>query len=272
MMSVFGVTMVKDEEDIIGSVVAHMLSQVDHVIVADNLSTDRTREILDGLSCPQLTVVDDLDPAYYQSKKVTALAHHAGEMGAKYIIPFDADEIWYSPFGTVRDVLSGLPSEWLVISADLYDHVPTDIDDQSVVDPVERIGWRRKEPGALPKVACQYQPDLVVEQGNHSVTYSHRPAILGGQLVVRHFPYRSREQMVRKAMNGASALESTTLGEESGAHWRGYSRIVKTDGEQALWAVFDEWFSVRHPYDRDDLIYDPAYAAVPGGGTESSNK
>jgi hypothetical protein len=42
-MTVVAVSMVRDEEDIVGATVAHMRSQVDHVIVADNLSTDRTR-------------------------------------------------------------------------------------------------------------------------------------------------------------------------------------------------------------------------------------
>ena len=48
-MTVVAVTMVRDEEDVIRSTVAHMLDEVDAVIVADNLSTDRTREILDDL-------------------------------------------------------------------------------------------------------------------------------------------------------------------------------------------------------------------------------
>lgn len=42
-MTTIAVTMVKNEQDIVGPIVEHMISQVDHVIVADNLSTDNTR-------------------------------------------------------------------------------------------------------------------------------------------------------------------------------------------------------------------------------------
>ena len=95
--------MVKDEADIVAATVAHMCGQVDAVIVADNNSTDGTRDILDGLP---VTVVDDPDPAYYQSRKMTALAGRARvEFDATWVIPFDADEWWYSPHGRIADVL-----------------------------------------------------------------------------------------------------------------------------------------------------------------------
>lgn len=72
-MTVFGICMAKNEEDIIGPVVEHMMSEVDHVIVADNLSQDNTRSILDSLT-GNITVIDDLEPAYRQSEKMTHLA------------------------------------------------------------------------------------------------------------------------------------------------------------------------------------------------------
>src|SRR5689334_9181615 len=58
----FAITMVKNEQRTIGHVVEHLLAEgLDHVIVADNLSTDRTREVLDALVVRGLpvTVVDD---------------------------------------------------------------------------------------------------------------------------------------------------------------------------------------------------------------------
>ena len=57
---VWGIAMVKNEADIIGPIVAHMRDQVDHVLIADNLSTDETPDILWASGAE--VIVDD-DPA-----------------------------------------------------------------------------------------------------------------------------------------------------------------------------------------------------------------
>lgn len=95
--------MVRNEQDVIETVIRHLLAEgVDHVLVADNLSTDQTRAILDRLSeILPVTVIDDPEPAYRQSEKVTALARRAGEQGGTWIIPFDAKT---SSGSAVRDV------------------------------------------------------------------------------------------------------------------------------------------------------------------------
>jgi hypothetical protein len=253
-MTVVAVSMVKDEADIIGATVDHMIRQVDHVIVADNMSSDDTREILNRLN---VEVLDDDDPAYRQSEKMTALARYAAkEHGADWIVPFDADEWWYSPFGRIADVLEGIAPQWLVASATLYDHVATGHDRAG--RPVESMCWRRAEPGPMPKVACRWREDLVIEQGNHGAWYSGGATVLGGQLVVRHFPYRSAEQFVRKARNGAAAYNATDLSPEVGAHWRQYGAIAEAHGDEACADIFRQWFWVADPHQDPGLIYDPA--------------
>ena len=124
-MTVFGICMVRDAEDIIGTVVEHMMNQVDHVIVADNLSKDSTRKILDSLH-GNITVIDDNDPSYRQSEKMTALADIAYRRGADYVIPFDADEFWVARDGTLKDTieLSGVD----VLEAQILNYIPTAID------------------------------------------------------------------------------------------------------------------------------------------------
>lgn len=248
-MTVAAISMVRDEEDIIRSTVEHMLTQVDVVIVADNRSVDGTREILDSLD---VVVIDDPERGYFQSRKMTELAHFARtEFGADWAVPFDADEWWYSPHGRIADILEDVGA-WPIVTAELYDHVATGLDPAG--DPIDVMGWRRRKPGALPKVACRTAPDLVIEQGNHGARYD-APAPTTPGLVVRHFPYRSPEQFARKAINGAEAYAATDLPEDTGRHWREYGRIAKTSGVEALHDVFRRWFWVAEP--GDDLIYDP---------------
>jgi hypothetical protein len=249
-MVVAGISMVRDEADIIESTVRHMLDQVDVVIVADNRSTDGTRDILESLP---VVVIDDAEVGYFQSDKMTRLAHLAREeFDADWVVPFDADEWWYSPQGRIRDVLVDC-AVWPIVSAELYDHVATGLDPAG--DPVKVMGWRRTSPAALPKVACQTAPDLVIEQGNHGAHYD-APAPVTPGLVIRHFPYRSPEQFARKALNGAEAYAATDLPEDTGRHWREYGRLAEAHGVEALHDVFRRWFWVAEP--GVDLIFDPA--------------
>ncbi len=258
-MKVIGICLAKDESDIIRTTVEHMLTQVDEVIVADNGSTDGTREILAGLP---ITLLDDPEVGHYQSRKTTNLAKVARNAGAEWVVPFDSDEIWYSPFGKIKDVLGELTPQWLVAPADLYDHVSTSLDDLSDANPVTRIGWRRRNPGMLPKVACRWREDLVIGEGNHGATYQGGSTIQPGLLVIRHFPYRSADQFCNKARKGAAAYAATDLPEEIGAHWRGYGAILKTFGEETLKGVYNEHFYSSDPANDLTLIYDPAFSAI----------
>jgi hypothetical protein len=258
-MSVWAVTMVRDEADVIGTVVEHMLGQVDHVIVADNMSRDETRAILNGLAagCDRLAVVDDLDPAYEQSRKMTTLANLAREGGAEWVIPFDADEIWRTASGArIADCLPPVDRP-TVAPAAIVNHWATGDDDPAEPDPIRRLRWRDAQPARLHKVAVSTHEGLTVEMGNHQATYGgHVPAALWGLLEVHHFPYRSPGQMVRKATQGAEALRLTDLPDEVGAHWRNYADLVAEHGPAALGQWWREHFYYADPA-AAGLVFDP---------------
>lgn len=271
-MTTIAVCMARDEEDVIRSTVANMLAQVDGVIVADNLSTDGTRAILDEMaasSAGRLVVVEDDDPAYRQSEKMTALALRARlDLGAEWVIPFDADELWYSPFGRIAEVLADVAPQWLIAPAPLFDHVAT-AEDPLELDPVRRMGWRRRERNPLPKVGCRWRADLVIAQGNHDAHYAGRGTRFDELLVVRHFPYRSIEQVVRKVRNGAAAYTAAgdSLPETFGAHWRQWGKLLDERGEEAIAELFRTWYwreTPRAPLTLPDgdqlppLLFDPA--------------
>lgn len=253
--------MARNEADIIATTVAHMLTQVDHVLVADNLSADDTAALAAEAGAE---VITDPDPAYRQSEKMTALAARAREAGAGWVVPFDADEAWmpadpWTPVGVrLADLLNEVQPRINVVAAELFDHVPTGHDDLSDGNPLSRMGWRRRAPGALPKVACRTATDLTIAMGNHDATYSDTAVRLLGVLQVRHYPYRSGEQFVRKAVQGAAALALTDLHRSMGAHWREYARIAERDGVDALAAVFTEWFYADDPHGDASLVFDPA--------------
>ena len=141
-------------------------------------------------------------------------------------------------------------------TADLLDHVPTG-HDQRNGGPVTDIVWRRRQRLPLPKVACRAMRDLTIHQGNHGADFPgvSQPLVAIGLIEVRHFPYRSPEQMVRKARNGAAAYAATDLPEDVGAHWRGYGRL----SDEELGDVFRRWFWVANPEADPSLIFDPLH-------------
>jgi glycosyltransferase involved in cell wall biosynthesis len=257
-MPVYGVTMVKDEADVIAGTLRHMASEVDGLVVADNGSTDGTRELIAQLAAElplPVIIVDDTEPAYYQSRKMSNLAAAAADAGGPgtWVVPFDADEIWYAAH-PLREVL---PSLWEPVAvAQLFNHFRTALDADDP-DPYRSMVWRQAQPAALGKVAFQWRPGAVIHQGNHGVSLPGYagPGIAAVEL--RHFPYRSAEQFVRKAVNGATAYKLTDLPDDQGAHWRAYGETYDRHGEQAVRAVFEAHFNHLSPVDVG-MVRDPA--------------
>jgi glycosyltransferase involved in cell wall biosynthesis len=241
------VSMCRDEEDVILPVIVQLLAQgVDHIWVADNLSSDKTRPLLEHLAAAHpITIIDDDEPGYYQPEKLMRLAAMAGTAGADWILPFDADE-WWSGAGdyTIAEALRLVPADVAVNYG--YDHIPrrTDHDDPN---PIRRMGWRRTEPQRLPKVAYRWAADARLHYGNHDVDHAGRRE--HHVLEYRHFGYRSLEQMARKVRQGKAALDAAPrIHEMYGSHWR-------TQGALSDAQLAAEWEALL---DEQGLVYDPA--------------
>lgn len=248
-VQIWAVTMVRNEQDVIGRTVQHLIAEgVDHVLIADNLSTDSTRNILNGLAATlPITVVDDPDPAYRQSEKMTALARRAGAAGADWIIPFDADELWLSTEGRLRDLLEAEQGVE-VLEAELLRHYAPFWGARGP-NLWARMRWRDDGPARFYKVAFVAADDVTLEMGNHSVT-APRPLRQRREpkLQVRHFQYRTFAQMARKTRQGRAAIELTDYSEGTCWHWR-------LHGRQSKWRMAISW--ARMSLGRRDRIADP---------------
>lgn len=263
--------MVRDELDILPVTLGHMLGQVDAVIIADNGSVDGTREMLtEVVSGHRLQVLDDPEIGYYQSRKMSDLAQEAREQwGAVWVLPWDADEVWFARDGRrIADVLADLPDIVRIAQADLWDHVATARDPDDV-DPLRRMGWRRSYAAPLPKVAVRALPGVTILQGNHSAVFEDCdiPPTVSNMLTVRHYSYRSAEQTIRKVRNGAQAYAASNLREIDGAHWRQMGLMT----DEQIGDAFRKWYWREHPdrplniegEQQGPLVYDPAPVQCP---------
>ncbi|WP_324701511.1 glycosyltransferase family 2 protein [Micrococcus sp. HOU01] len=206
----WAIAMVRNEADVIETAVRHLVRQgVDNLLIVDNLSEDDTPQVLARLAneFPQLHVGTDNEPAYYQSAKMTRLADLVSAAGARWIIPFDADELWFAPHGRLVDALaaSGTP----VRRAHLYNLFPT----------LDGKQWRLDTARHFDdKVAFRPWEGAVVAMGNHEVSRPGSRDVDG--LRILHMPWRSFEQFARKTRIGAAAVAKADLDDGEAYHWR----------------------------------------------------
>lgn len=244
---IIAVTMVRDEADVLPWTLPHMAAQVDHVIVADNRSTDGcvARALLGmGALADRVTVVHDPEVGYYQDQKMTRLAHAAGDMGASWVVPFDADEAWYH----VANLETWHDADVALARPNVF--VPHDSDDDDDPNPISRMLWRTPHPEPHPKVAFRYHADALVHMGNHGVSFGAGvPTANWGPCGVRHYQFRSLRQLRRKITNGMEAYDAAPERSSSGSYWRDLAAMDR-DG------TLDAWWET---YLNQPLVHDPDY-------------
>ena len=235
-----------NEEDIVESTVRHMLEECDTVIVADNMSTDRTREILEAIDDPRLHIEEEPSFGYYQQMTMNRLADEAREdYGATWVIPFDMDEFWTCPSWPIRDVLPALDT--FQIRAGEYCAVPQPTDDPKERNPFRRCTWHRALNPDF-KVAFRPQQGRVLGFGSHLVSDSDAwNEVAHNTLFVRHLPFRSFEQAKRKLRHGKAALEATGQPSTTGWHWTSLGGL-DDEGLAQWWEV---WIK------KDGLVNEP---------------
>jgi len=142
----------------------------------------------------------------------------------------------------------------------LWHHFPTGVDDWRLASPFERMRYRSGDEAPLGKVIVKWRPGGIIHAGNHGATLPNVPPGAGTShtdIQVRHFPYRSPEQFVSKAINGSRAYAETDLDWSVGQHWREYGVHYAEGGEERLREIYREHFYYSLP-SASGLVYDPA--------------
>lgn len=223
VQGIWGIAMVKNEADVIEQTVKHLLDQgLDHILIVDNGSEDKTVEILHDLARTHpISIGTDNEPAYYQSEKMTWLADKAKEHGATWIVPFDADEFWFGTAGSLASALAVAREP--ILEALIYNQFPQP-DGAWKVDAT---------PHQEAKICFKPNRPFVVAMGNHSLIGPGKTGT--SKIAILHRPWRSFEQFSRKIRQGAASLNLTDLQESLGYHWRSMGEA--SDSElQEVWS------------------------------------
>jgi SAM-dependent methyltransferase len=239
---VIGLTMVKNEQDIIEPMLRHNAALLDALIVLDNGSVDDTRTIALALAreLGNVVVTDSAKFGYTQGERMTRLLHAAqSAYFADFVLFLDADEfIGATNRTTFHAELAKIPPGGFGAIA-WRNFVLTD--DTPIADPPNGLTHRRVAE-ALPvyktvlRLDGVFQPDLVVGRGSHAVTRLGTPlsGVILPDLPLWHFPIRGHAQLTAKALVGwlACLAANPRAAETSESyHWRGmYQRIVDGPG------------------------------------------
>ena len=234
-MRLFGVTMVRNEADVVEAFVRHNLGVLDGLALVDHGSIDGTADILAKLQAEglPLRVTPDPEPAYRQSATMTALARHAlARDAADFVFALDADEFLKVPSrSTLESALAEVPPgthavmRWLTYVPDAFEGAP------GAFGP-GHLWWRVKnDRNPLHKVIVGRKflerPGESIAMGNHLVLSAAdaapRPHARLRQDVASlgHCPVRSRDQFVGKIVVGYLAhLLSRPTDRLLARHWR----------------------------------------------------
>ncbi|MFV0452559.1 MAG: glycosyltransferase family 2 protein [Propioniciclava sp.] len=249
---VWGITVVRDEADILPLVLDHLFDQgIAHILVADNRSVDGTREYLLAREAAdsRLHVALDAEPAHLQSEKMTVLAHQAWRAGADWVVPFDADEFWFAQGRSVAEHLR-TQSTGQVWGA-FHHMVPSAVTDRLAATTEFILDATPSRPG---KSAARAHPLLEIHPGNHFVS---RVGGVSRGLFIAHAQYRSPAQVARKVRQGAEAARRT--GHDVtwfSPHWEAGRGL----GDAEIAAV---WSRISHGLPDERIKYAAAGPMVP---------
>jgi hypothetical protein len=242
----------RNAADIVEAVVLHSLWHADAMIVADHHSDDGSREIVASLP---VKLLDIPEPGFDGPKIKTWLAAQAFADGHEWAFIVDNDEVWCisgNPKLRIADFLASAPVKTMAFSAFAYDHIPTASDEQTVVNPAERIQWRQLDQSAR-KVAFRVRDNFRSDE--HNAWYGDQRVSAPNALMIHHFTIRSADQLVEKIHTGLA-----TFGVEAGMppgfdhgwnQWKGMS-------DDEIRSSFYRRFWSDDPVSDETLVSDPA--------------
>ena len=207
---------VRDEADIVGDQIAyHLNAGVDFVIATDHRSMDGTTDILESYArdgvLQRISVTDEIMRDGPWRTRMARLA--ATDHAADWVINTDADEFWMARGGTLKEVLSSVPTTHGVVFALSRHFVPRPDDERSFA---ERMTVRVAPPVAIHDPTSPYRPHLkaahradpaiTISFGSHTVSSPRWRALHNWHPAdVLHFPFRSLEQWENKGSRRARA-------------------------------------------------------------------
>jgi len=255
-MKVLGISIVRNEVDILGLNILHHLSLgLDEILIVDNGSSDGTDRVLQHLGMDDRIKWSRNAGPYRQPEIFTELAREAYRRGADWVLPIDADEFWDATNRDLRKVLER--SNAGALRVQIVNFIQRR--EQRNRSPSALLHMTRRAPQPMGPVECchdlveshqiayvemMYPPKWVtracstvkIAAGNHLVSGVEGPCEDTDLIVCLHAPLRARSILDAKADTGRRADEA---GYPPGEMWhlRRWLRLRDEGALEAEWSA-----------------------------------
>lgn len=235
---IFGVILVKNEEDIIDlNINFHKNLGIDGFIVTDNGSTDKTYTILKDLLNKKIINELIYEPSctYTQDIFVDRMIQLAiSKYHADYVLSIDADEFWYPKSKNFHNELSEFQGNLMYVNL------------HNVIDENNSVFWKNNKilkdnvdfktleyilnrnglcqynqfSRQIPKVIIRAKDYIKISMGNHDAQMiaSHLK-IITNDIMIYHYCSRGLNRFKNKFIDGGKAF-ANVQNKNLGVHWR----------------------------------------------------
>ncbi len=227
--------LVKNEERLLEhNLMFHKAMGVDAFIITDNNSTDSTPDIIQKYVDKGWIIESIKEPGQNYRQKLwvdrmiwRAKCRHA----ADWVINADADEMWYSPSGSLKAEMLGRANVLKCMVVNVYPQEGSEF--WKWTEAVKPIGDTTKydlSPYHIfkkytYKVAHSVRGYLKISMGNHKVMMLPKRQI-DSSITVFHYNILSREQFIAKMKNGGKQMEQNPK-KSVARHWRYFYELYK---------------------------------------------
>ncbi len=281
-MRLVAVSRVLNEDDIIEAFVRHHAPLVDHHVLLDNGSIDRTVEILTKLAGAGLpiTVFSNRNPMFAETTFNTFLYRYAvEEQRADGILFLDADEFLdLRRMGVaLRRRLADLPADAPGLRLPMINYHATAADDPDDILAIRRIRLREPTAASSSKILLRrLLPSwaVVVDAGNHNAMFHGKEVVCVAdkRVALAHFSDRGRWRWLGRAVIGQLKVLASAQQERAqnrGVHYRETYEMLR-DAPEKL-GVAQNFGALPPP--GKEWIDDPiAYRGRPLAFTERSDE
>ena len=277
----------RNEAELLRLNLAHHLAWgFDHAAIADNESTDATREVLHafGDAVTAETIADPNDRFAALRRLMHRIEARHGQ--AQWVAVSDTDEFWWYPGGTLRELVLRVPASAPGLNSDQKLFLPTALDPSEGPVYVRRT-WRTT--GSSSPLHTSYRKGKSIYRASrvreHELTSPHWCPAVGSLAwrpphpLVHHYMIDDEDSFVRKVVALArwspqvrhSAPDAAGEKDGTGSQVRfrdfktAWWRLYESGGERALRDYFRTSFMISATalaghVERRELVQDTAFA------------